>query len=105
MYKGDAQLPCLAINELGLQLGDHCGDWYIQSRNRLSVSIDSPVQTGRNKQRTLNNATLTISMDDACSTEKRGRVYTRTCARIVICACADPRPLSLQNGVALADRR
>ena len=36
MYKGDAQLQCLAIHELGLQLGNHCGDWYIQSSTRLS---------------------------------------------------------------------
>ena len=32
MYKGDAQLPCSALHELGLQLED----WYIQSSTRLS---------------------------------------------------------------------
>ena len=36
MYKGDAQLPCLATHELGLQLGD----WYILSSTRLSVSMN-----------------------------------------------------------------
>ena len=32
------QLPCLAIHELGLQLGNHCRDWYIQSSNYQVIS-------------------------------------------------------------------
>ena len=33
------QLPCLAIHELGLQLGNHCRDWYIQSSSYQVISL------------------------------------------------------------------